>query len=175
MEGFGFERHEAMSDDLKRHIPVIVVVTLVGIASCAFALMQVLNGVATGMDLSTFSTAIIVIPCIGMLLCSFFIAFSAPEISRNLYLIVLGICLVTGFASMFVTSGWMSNADIAAQLVANSPDGTEVVPIFRDTMIMIRDLAAFVVMPTIGCIAGAWVGSRVHPMKTTGKKKTKKK
>lgn len=159
-----------MSDELKQHIPAIVVIYLVGVATCAFALMQVHSGVQ-GLDVNLFSTLIIVIPCAALLICSFLIAFSAPEISRPLYVLVLGASLALGFIAVFVTSSWMSNAEIAAQLVANSPEGTELTPVLRDPFTLFKDVAAFVVVPTIGCIAGAWVGSRVHPMNAKRKKR----
>ena len=51
--------------------------------------------------------------------------------------------------------------------VASSGEGAAIVPSMNNTLVAIRNVAAFVVAPTVGCIAGAWVGSRVHPMKSS--------
>lgn len=153
-----------MSEGLKRHLPVIVVVTLICLATAAFALSRVLAG-ASDMSARTFSLYIIVIPCAIMVVGAFAISFTAEEIGRQLFLTVVGICFVLGVACMVVTSTWMSDATIASQLLANSGDGAEITPILDSPLIILRDLAAFVVAPTVGLIAGAWVGSRVHPMR----------
>ena len=161
-----------MTEGLKRHLPVIVVVSLVGIATCVFALTQVLNS-AGGLDLESFSLYIILIPSIVMLVCSFVIALTANSIGRQLYLVVVGICFVTGIVSMVVTSGWVSDASISAQLLANSPEGTTVTPPLQSPLVVLRDLAAYIVAPTVGCIFGAWLGSRIHPVTSDGKGRRK--
>ena len=161
-----------MTEGLKRHLPVIVVVSLVGIATCVFALTQVLNS-AAGLDLEAFSLYIILIPSIVMLVCSFVIALTANSIGRQLYLVVVGICFVTGIVSMVVTSGWVSDASISAQLLANSPEGTTVTPPLQSPLVVLRDLAAYIVAPTVGCIFGAWLGSRIHPVTSDGKGRRK--
>ena len=161
-----------MTEGLKRHLPVIVVVSLVGIATCVFALTQVLGSVDK-LDVDAFSLYIIIIPSVIMVVCSFVIALTANQIGRQLYLVVVGICFVTGIVSMVVTSGWLSDSAISAQLLANSPEGTTITPILQAPIIMLRDLAAYIVAPTVGCIFGAWLGSRIHPMTPEGKGRRK--
>ena len=152
-----------MTEGFKRHLPVVVVVSLVGIATCVFALMQVANG-ASGMNVDSFSMYIILVPCIVMVVCSLLITITASEIGRQLYLAVVGVCFVGGIVSMVITSGWFSDPFISAQLLANSPDGTTITPPLQNPLIVLRNIAAYIVAPTVGCIAGAWLGSRLHPV-----------
>ena len=152
-----------MTDSLKRHLPVIVAVTVVGIATCAFALMQVVNA-APGLAVPTFETLVIVIPCAVMFICSLIVAMTAHTIERALYVTMLVICLVLGVVSMVVTSTWESNATLTAALLANSADGETITAAVNQPIIVMRNIAAYIVMPTLGCIAGAWLGSRMHPM-----------
>ena len=163
-----------MTEGLKQHLPIIVVVSLVGLGTAAFALHNVLMGVGS-MNVDTFNTLIIVIPCAIMLVCSFIIAFTASEIGRQLYLTVVGISVVLGIVSMILTSMWASDPTIATALLANSGEGATLIPATGAPVIVIRDIAAYFVVPTIGCILGAWVGSRVHPMTSSKKNKGKKK
>lgn len=152
-----------MTDGMKRHLPVIIVVSIVCLASTCYALSRVLAGVPD-MSVRTFSLYVIVIPCAAMVIGAFAVTFTADEIGRQLYITMLAICLALGIVCMVVTSSWMSDAGIAAQLLANSGDGAEITPILQSPLLVLRDIAAFVVAPTVGCIAGAWAGSRVHPM-----------
>ena len=152
-----------MSDSLRAHIPVIVAVCAVGIVTGAFALMKV-NEAASGMDVGTYETLIIIIPCAIMLICSIIVAMTAQVIERRLYVIMMAICLAAGTVSMVLTSIWMSDPTLSSALLANSAEGTVITPPSNNPLIVMRDIAAYVVMPTIGCIAGAWLGSRIHPM-----------
>lgn len=167
-----------MTEGLKEHLPIIIAVTLVGLGTAAFALSYV-HGNVSNMNVSMFNTLIILVPCVVMFICSFIIAFTASEIGRQLYLIVVGICLACGVVSLVVTSFWAADANVAAALLANSGEGETLVPPSNAPIIVLRDIAAYFVIPTIGCIAGAWVGSRVHPVKASkaqqSKKKSKKK
>lgn len=156
-----------MSEGIKQHLPVIIAISLVGLATGAFAMMRIRDG-AVGMDVGAFSTYIIVVPCAIMLVCSFLIAVTAPSIGRQLYLIVVGTCLAAGVVSMIVSSIWMADPAVASALLANSADGATVTPVSDSIIIVLRDIAAYIVMPTVGCIAGAWIGSRVHPVKSEG-------
>ena len=153
-----------MNEDLKRHLPTIAIVSVIGVLACAFALSQVLAS-AERMSVDDFSLAVFVVPCIAMVLCSFLIVATSEAIGRQLFLVVVGICLVAGLASLVVTSGWFSEPDVAAKLLANSGEGAAVTPPLDNAITVIRDVAAFVVAPTVGCIAGAWLGSRLHPMR----------
>ena len=155
---------------VRNHLPVIVVVTLVGVITGCVALTFVHNSAST-MDANLFSGLLFVVPCAIMLVCSFVIAFTAYEIGRQLYIVVLSICLILGVVSMLVGSAWLSDQSIAAQLLANSPADTVITPILKSPMTILRDIAAFVVVPTVGCILGAWAGSRVHPMRADKKSK----
>ena len=167
-----------MSDTVKQHLPVIVVVTLVGIATSYFLLSRVV-GNAAGMDVDGFSTAIFGIPCIVMFICSTVIVLTSPGINRQLYLVVVGIGLATGIASMLAGNAWLLDSSIANALLANSPAGTTITPVLNAPVIVLRDIAAFFVIPTVGSILGAWLGSRIHPMTSESKnakgKKSKKK
>jgi len=168
-----------MTDIVKQHLPVIVVVTLVGIATSYFLLTSVLGNVAN-MDVDGFATATFGIPCVVMFVCSFIIALTSPGINRQLYVVIVGIGLATGIVSMLAGNAWLLDPAIKEALLANSPDGTTVTPILNAPIIVLRDIAAFFVVPTVGSILGAWVGSRLHPMTSdqkgsNGKKSKKKK
>lgn len=126
------------------------------------------------MSVDAFQMLIFLVPCAVMLAGSFIIAASASVIGRQLYVTVLAICLATGVISMLVTSTWLSNADIVAALLANSDEGAAVTPILQSPLLVLRDIAAYVVIPTVGCIAGAWVGSRLHPMASEKKSRASK-
>ena len=152
-----------VSDEVRQHLTVIVATCLLGIVAASFILLQIRNA-AGSMDVSTFSLAIFIAPCIVMLICSFVIMVTANTIGRQLFIVVVGICFATGIVSMVVTSGWLSDAGIAAQLLANSPEGTTITPPIQNIVVVMRDIAAFVVAPTVGSIAGAWLGSRLHPI-----------
>ena len=165
-------KEEFVSDELKRHLPIVIAVLAVGIVSGAILLLNVLNASST-LDVGTFSSLVFLVPCAIMVVCSFIIMLTAHEIGRNQFLIVTGTCFVAGLASMVVSSMWMSDATVAANLLANSPDGTTITPPVNSMVVVIRDIAAFIVAPTVGSILGAWIGSRVHPMKATGSSKRK--
>ena len=159
---------------IRKQLPVIAVIFILGTLICCYFLAQVHDGAAS-MTFDQFSLYIIVIPCAAMLVCSFVSVLIADEISRQQYLLIVVICMVLGVISMVVTSNWMSDPTIADALLANSPGRSEIVPVLRAPLIMLRDVAAYFVMGTVGCIAGAWVGSRLHPMRLKGGKKRNKK
>jgi uncharacterized membrane protein YfcA len=163
-----------MTDIVKQHLPTIAVVTLVGIATSYFLLSQVLGNVAN-MDVDGFSTAVFGIPCIVMFICSTIIVLTASGINRQLYIVVVAICMILGVISMLISNAWMLDKDITAALLANSPEGTTVTPILKNGMLILRDVAAYFVIPTVGSILGAWVGSRIHPMTSESKKAKGKK
>ena len=129
------------------------------------------------MDLDTFSTWLFAIPCVVIFICSTVIVLTAHEIGRQMYIVVVAISMVAGFMSMFLTAFWMQDPQLTSALLANSPSGTEIKPLFDQPMTLLRDIAAFFVLPTIGCILGAWIGSRLHPMtsETPAKNKSKSK
>lgn len=153
-----------MNDELKDHLPTIIATFAIGIAACAFALLQVYNN-AGAMNVDMFSMAVWVVPCVFMVICSFVIMVTANAIGRKLFLVVVGVCFVAGVIEMVLTSTWFSNPDIVSALLANSGDGAEVVPPINNPIAVMRDIAAFIVAPTVGSIFGAWLGSRLHPMK----------
>lgn len=166
-----------MNESLRKHLSVIIGVTVLGLISGTLILNAV-RGAVGSMDYSMFSFLIIIVPCAIMLVCSFVIMFTANEIGRQMFIVVVVISIVAGLLSMFVTSSWQSDSEIVATLMANSPEGTVIVPSIRMPITFLRNIAAFFVVPTVGCILGAWAGSRVHPMKSDGtgnKKKSKKK
>lgn len=162
-----------MTEGFKQHLPIIIVVSLVGLATGIYALMRVHDG-AAGMDVGAFSSYIIIFPCLIMLVCSLIVAMTAKSIGRQLYLTMLGICLALGIVSMVVTSMWMSDPAIAQALLANSPEGETITPVVEQPIIVMRNIAAYVVMPTVGCIAGAWIGSRLHPVHSEGSMRRRK-
>ena len=162
-----------MDKHIRDNLPTIIVIWLIGIATCAFGLVLVRNNAAS-LDVGAFSWAVFLIPCVVMILAPFAITLVAQSIGKQLYLSMLGISVVLGIIVMVITSGWMSDPDIAAKLMANSDPSITIIPILQAPITMLRDVAAFIVCPTIGCIAGAWVGSRLHPVVSTNKKKRKK-
>ena len=152
-----------MNQHIKRHLPVIIAVSAVCAASAAFAL-SFLHGAASDMSLDAFSLAVFVVPCVAMVVASLVMVMTSSFLSRQLYVIALGICLAAGIVAMVVTSSWFQDPVITAALLANSPDGTQVTVPIQSPLIVMRNIAAYVVAPTVGCIAGAWIGSRLHPM-----------
>ena len=149
---------------MNTHMPVVAVVSVIGIVTCAFALSGVLGNVQE-LDASTFSTLIIVIPCAIMVICSFIIMVTAHEIGRKLFLAVAGVCFAGGVVSMIVTSMWLGDPSVTSALLANSPDGATITVPVNSPIIVMRNIAAYIVCPTVGSIAGAWIGSRLHPVK----------
>ena len=162
-----------MDIDVRENLPTIVIMTLIGAATCAFALFQVHEN-AGSMNASTFSTLIFIIPCVFLVLISLATTIVANRIGRQLYLVMLVISLVFGVAVMVITSSWLTDPVITEKLLANSPGETVILPILGSPFTMLRDVAAFVVCPTIGCIAGAWIGSRLHPVEADRRNKGKK-
>ena len=152
-----------MDDAVRQHMTVIVAVLLLGVIAGAFALLQLRNA-AGSLDVGAFSLAVFVIPCVIMVICSFIIMMTAQAIGRQLFAVVVLACFAFGVVSMVVTSGWFADATITDQLLANSPEGTVITVPVQNMVVVLRDIAAFVVAPTVGSIAGAWVGSRLHPM-----------
>ena len=168
-----------MTDIVKQHLPTIIVVTLVGIATTCFLLTQVLGNVEN-MDVDGFATATFGIPCIVMFVCSTIILITSPGINRQIYIVVVAICMVLGVISMLFSNSWMLDNTITSALLVNSPEGTTVVPVLKNGILVLRDVAAYFVIPTVGSILGAWIGSRIHPMasdpnSSKGKKSKKKK
>lgn len=166
-----------MNSSLRKQLSVIILTTLVGVVT-GWLLMSYTRDCAASLDVDLFSALMFVIPCAIMLIGSFIVAFTATEIGRQLYVVSVVICLVTGLAATVLASAWMSDAAIAAQLLANSPDDAVVRPILNSPITMIRNVAAFVLVPTVGNVIGAWLGSRFHPMTAEkapkgGKKKKK--
>ena len=162
-----------MDPVVKKHLPAIIGITLLGVVATYFVYMWLHDTAYTTMTAQMFSWWLFLVPCIVMFICSFAIACTADEIGRQLYVVVLAICLVLGVISMFVASAWLSDQTIVETLLANSPADTVITPVLKSPMTILRDVAAWIVIPTVGCIFGAWVGSRLHPM--AGEKKTKNK
>ena len=166
-----------MNQSLRKHLSVIIAVTVLGLIS-GFLILNAVHGAVGSMDNAMFSFLILFVPCAIMFICSFIIMFTANEIGRQMLIVVVVISIVAGLLSMFVTSAWQSDPEVVAALMANSPEDTVIVPSIRLPITCLRNIAAFFVVPTVGCIIGAWVGSRFHPMKSDGtgtKKKNKKK
>ena len=164
-----------MDPVVKKHLPFIIGITLLGVVATYFVYMWLHDTAYTTMSATMFSWWLFLVPCIVMLICSFAIACTADEIGRQLYVAVLAICLVLGVISMFVASAWLSDPTIPETLLANSPADTVLTPVLKSPMTILRDVAAWIVIPTVGCIFGAWVGSRLHPMSGEKKNKSKKK
>ena len=160
---------------LRKQLSVIILVTVVGLIT-GYLLLTNVRDSAGMFSVDAFSWLVFLIPCAIMLVGSFVVAVTATEIGRQLYIASVVICVVTGIASMVLATTWMNDPAIAAQLLANSPERSVIVTPLGSIVFMIRDFAAFVVVPTVGNIAGAWVGSRLHPMtaQPSGKKKKKR-
>lgn len=166
-----------MDPIVKKHLPVIIGVTLLGVVATYFVYMWLHDTAYATMNAVSYSWWLFLVPCAVMLVCSFAIACTADEIGRQLYVAVLAICLVLGVVTMFIVSAWLSDPAITEPLLANSPEGTAITPVLKSPMTILRDVAAWIVIPTVGCILGAWVGSRLHPMvgEKGGKNKKRRK
>ena len=174
MRGLGHVWRIRMPKEIRDNLQTIVVVTIVGFILCAVALSFVHNS-AAHLSVAAFDTLVIVIPCAIMFIGSLVIAFTAKTIGPNLFFCLVIICLALGIVSMVVTSIWMGDSNIANALLANSKEGTEIIPITKSPLIGLRNIAAFFVMPTVGLIFGAWLGSRFHSVSSTKQPKAKKK
>ena len=162
-----------MQESLKKHLPAIAAIGIIGFLTGAF-ILSIVHDNAASLSVGAFSMYTFLIPCALMLLCSFAMAMTANEINHQLFVTVLAICVVAGVISVLVVSSWMEDPELAAKLLSNSGEGAHIVPITQSPLLIIRDFAAFVVCPVVGCIAGAWVGSRLHPMKAAPGKKASK-
>ena len=156
-----------MPEYVRKQLPVIAAVFAIGILTSAFALLQ-LRGSVPGISVDTFSLFSLIIPCVAALLCSLVIMLMASEIGKQLFVIVTSICVIAGAISMIAVSIWMSDQTFAAQLLAQSAEGAQVVPPINAPLIIVRNIAAFFVCSVVGSIVGAWVGSRLHPVRATG-------
>lgn len=162
-----------MNEDIRENLSTLIIAAVLGIGTCAFALAQICNN-ASSLDVNTFGILTFVIPFGIMIIVPFAIMLTSLRIGRKLYLVVVGTCFVLGIVVLVITSIWMADPTISAQLLANSPEGTVIVPGVNSPIIVMRDIAASIVCPTIGCIAGAWIGSRLHPVtaeKPAGRKR----
>ncbi len=162
-----------MSEYVRKQLPVIAAVFAIGILTSGFALIQ-LHGAVPGMDVDTFSLLSLVIPCIAAFLCSLAIMLTANEIGKQLFVVVTSACVIAGAASMVVVSFWMSDQSFAAELLRHSAEGAVVVAPANAPLIVIRDIAAFFVCSVVGSVIGAWVGSRLHPVRATDTRSGKK-
>ena len=162
---------------VRQQFPVIVGATVLGVLTGCICMLCIRNA-AGSVSASMFSLLALLAPCVIMFVVTFIVTATATEIGQSLHITMVVICLVAGVVATLVASAWMSDADIAAKLLANSPEGTTITPILQSPITLLRNVAAFVVVPTVGCILGAWVGSRLHPMKAEkpkgGKKKSKR-
>lgn len=158
---------------LRKQLSVIILVTVVGIVTGWFILSFVRDNAGT-FDAGMFSALMYLIPCALMLIGSFVVAATATEIGRTLYIASLAICVTTGVISMFIVSAWMSDPAVTTLLLANSAEGTTIVPPLKSAMTIFRNVASYIVVPTVGCILGAWVGSRLHPMTAAPSTKSNK-
>lgn len=151
-----------MTEELKLHLPTIIAVTFVCIIATYFALTS-LHGAVDQVGLGALETMSFLVPSIVMVIGSLIIMATSHAVTRQIYVCIVVICLVTGAVATVLTNSWFV--------------GTDLVPPLQNFIALIRNLAAFFVAPTIGCIAGAWIGSRLHPMKMTkapNKKKPRK-
>ena len=160
-----------MDSAVKRQLPVIIVVTLVGVIT-AVIFMTLVHDSAASLEASQFGWLAFLIPCAIMLIGSFAITFTASEISRQLYVVTLAICLLGGIAAMLVINAWQSDPETTSALLANSAEGATIIPTLKAPITILRDIAAFIVIPTVGCILGAWIGSKFHAL--SGKKSKQK-
>ena len=161
-----------MSEYVRKQLPVIVAVFAIGIFTAGFALMQ-LRGSASGVDVDAFSTYSLVIPCVAIAICSLAIMLMANEIGRQLFVIVSSVCVIAGAISMIVVSVWLSDQSFAAQLLEHSAEGAVVVAPINAPLIIVRNIAAYFVCSVVGSIIGAWIGSRLHPVRATDTNKNK--
>ena len=141
-----------MTEELKQHLPTIIAVTFVCIAATFFILTS-LHGAVDEVGLGVLETMSFLVPSIVMIIGSFVIMATSTAVNRQIYVCIVAICLVAGAVATVLTNDWFV--------------GTDLVPPLNNFVALIRNLAAFFVAPTVGCIAGAWLGSRLHPMKMT--------
>lgn len=159
-----------MSSALKAHLPVIVLVSVICIISSAF-FMTAVHDNAGVFGASTFTFLLIAIPCVFMVLGSFFVMLTTKEIGTRIFLIVEVICVVFGFVSMAVASGWESDASVVA-LIA---DGSSIVPVANSPFGIVRNILLYVCCPMVGSVLGAYLGSRLHPVSIDRNNKSSKK
>lgn len=152
-----------MSPALKGHLPVIILMAVLGIFSSVF-FMTLVHDNAGAFNASIFNLLLTAIPCVAMVICSFIVAITAKEIGSRMLWIVTGICVIAGFASMVVVAGWQGDSEIVSAVLANSPSDTTITPITNSPFGIVRNVLLYVVCPMVGCVLGAWIGSRIHPL-----------
>jgi len=163
-----------MGSELKEHLVVFSIVSVVGVLAGILAFVFI-HGAIPQMSYDTFSLLTIVVPCVIMFVCAFIIIATAKRIGAQLYGAVVVVCMIAGLASVVVSSIWVLDPATVAALQANSEPGTEIVPAIDTMLIVVRDAAAFFVVPTVGGVLGAMIGSRLHAMSATTAPKRKKK
>ena len=124
-----------MSEDIRENLPTLIIAFVLGIAICIFAFVQICNN-AGSLDVNTFGTLTFVIPFGLMIVVPFVIILTSQRIGRKLYLVVVGTCFVLGIVVLVLTSTLMSDPAISTQLLANSPDGTVIVPATNSPIIV---------------------------------------
>lgn len=164
-----------MGSELREHLVVFAIVSVVGVVAGALAFMFIRNSMAQ-MSYGTYSLLTVVVPCVIMFVCSFVIVATAKRIGAQLYGGVVVVCLLAGLVSVVVSSIWVLDPTVAATLQANSEPGTEIVPAINSMLVVVRNATAFFVVATVGSILGAMIGSRLHAMSavSSGRPKRKK-
>lgn len=152
-----------MKEQVRKHLPILIAIFAIGVLTGAFALMQVKNAVP-GISVDAFNTIIMIVPCAIALICSFVSMMLASEIGKQLFIVTTMTSLFIGVVILIVTSVWMFDQSFAAQLLENSPEGSIVVPTINAPVMIVRNIAACFVCSVVGCIGGAWLGSRLHPV-----------
>lgn len=159
-----------MSPALKAHLPVIAIITVICAFSSAFFMTAVRDN-AGSFSAGTFTFLLIAVPCAFMVIGSFIIMLTTKEIGSRMFIIVEAICVVLGFVSMVVASGWEGDTAIVS-LIA---DGSSIVPVANSPFGIVRNVLLYVCCPMVGSVVGAYLGSRLHPLAVDRNNKPSKK
>ena len=151
------------NSSLKAHLPVIILIAVLGALSGSI-LLTVIRDNAAMFNAGTFTFTLIGLPCVIMVIASFIISVTAREIGSRMLVIVEAICVVLGIAATVVASGWQADPAITSVVLANSGDGATITPMTNSPFGIIRNVMLYLLCPMVGSVAGAWVGSRLHPV-----------
>lgn len=145
--------------DLKRTLPALVVITIACVVLGA-GLLGFLHDHASSLNAKTYELLLMVIPAVLMLLGSFLTMFFA-NINKTVFVTVVFTCVVVGLVGLGISATWLNDPAFTSAILANSPEGSTLSSPISTPFKVFRDFALFAFTPMVGCIAGAWVGSRI--------------
>lgn len=145
--------------DLRRTLPALVIITIACVILGA-TLLGFVHDHASDLTVKTYELLLMAIPAALMLVGSFLTMFFA-DINKTVFVTVVFTCIVVGLVGLGITGTWLNDPAFTSALLANSPADAVLSSPISTPFKVFRDFALFAFTPMVGCIAGAWVGSRI--------------